>query len=122
MAAERAARVAEAVREVAAQVLRGLKDPGMGFASVMRAEVSTDLRHVKIYVSVFGPEAEQAATMAALGRARGHVRSALGREIRLYRTPEIQFVLDGSLEHSDRIARVLRDLHAERDEAGSPQP
>jgi len=123
MPGQRAARVADEVREVAADILRGLKDPGIGFATVVRAELSSDLRHAKIYVSVLGPEADRAATMAALDRATGHVRTELGRRIRLYRTPEVRFISDASIEHGDRIARVLRDLAAEREAgAGTSEP
>lgn len=114
MARERAARVADEVAQVAAEILRGLKDPRIGFATVVRSEVSSDLGHAKIFVSVFGPEADQAATMAALESAKGHVRTEIGRRIRLYHTPEIHFILDGSIAHGDRIARILQELHAER--------
>ncbi len=121
MARQRAVRVADEVCQVSAEILRELKDPGIGFATVVRAEVSSDLRHAKIHVSVFGPEADQAATMAALERAKGHVRTELGRRIRLYHTPEVHFILDGSIAHGDRIARILQELHAERDSA-APTP
>jgi ribosome-binding factor A len=121
---QRTARVAEGIREAMAEILRTLKDPGMGFATVVRAEVSRDLTHVKVYVSVYGPEADQAATMAALERAKGYIRSELGRRIRLYHTPEVQFVLDSSMAHGDRIARLLSDLaggpSARQDADGPP--
>jgi ribosome-binding factor A len=114
MPRQRVARVADEVCQAAAEILRGMKDPRMGFATVVRAEVSSDLRHARIYVSVLGPEADQEATMAALERAKGYVRTELGRRVRLYRTPEIQFVLDRSIAHGDRIARVLGELRAGR--------
>jgi len=120
MARQRAERVADEVQEVAAEILRGLKDPRIGFATVVRAEVSTDLRHAKIFVSVFGPEAERATTMAALERAKGHVRTELGRRIRLYHTPEVHFISDASIAHGDRIARLLGELAAERSAAPAP--
>ncbi len=110
MERQRVARVTEEVRAAAAEILRQLKDPGLGFATVVRAEMSPDLRYAKIYVSVLGPEAEREATLAALERARGHFRSELGQRVRLYRTPEVRFVPDQSLEHSDRIARLLREV------------
>ncbi len=122
MPSQRVARVAEEVRAAAADILRGLKDPGIGFATVVRAEMSPDLRYAKIFVSVLGPDADRAATMAALSRATGHVRSELGQRVRLYRTPEVRFVLDGSIAHGDRIARVLRTLAAERGGAAAAGP
>ena len=117
MARQRAERVSDAVREVAAEILHGLKDPRIGFVTVVRAEVSTDLRHAKIFVSVFGPDAEREATMAALERAKGHVRTELGRRIRLYHTPEVHFIADSSIAHGDRIARLLGQLAAARNAA-----
>jgi ribosome-binding factor A len=129
---QRVARVAEEMRAAAAEVLRELKDPRVGFASVVRAEVSGDLRHVKLHVSVLGPEAEQEATLAALERARGFVRTELGRRVRLYHTPEVHFVLDTSIAHGDRIARLLGSLASARggaapegattDDDGGPPP
>lgn len=104
-------RVAEAMREEASAILRQLKDPRLGFTSITRVDVSRDLRHAKVFVSVLGGEEERQATMAALERARGYVRSELGRRIRLRFTPEIQFVLDRSIEYGDRIGRLLRQLH-----------
>lgn len=97
----------------------------MGFASVVRAEMSPDLRYAKVYVSVLGPEAEREETMAVLERAKGHVRSELGRRIRLYHTPELRFIMDDSLAHGDRIARILRDLDPSAEapsEPSTPEP
>jgi ribosome-binding factor A len=120
VARQRVLRVAEGVREAAAEILRALKDPRVGFATVVRAEVSPDLRHVWIHVSILGPEAEAEATMAALERARGHVRTELGRRVRLYHTPEVHFVRDGSIAHGDRIARLLAQLGREREAEAAP--
>ena len=111
------ARVAEEVRAAAAEILQELKDPRIGFATVVRAEMSSDLRYAKLFISVLGPEAERAATMAVLERAKGHVRTELGRRVRLYHTPEVRFVADDSMEHGDRIARILRGL----DPAADPE-
>lgn len=119
VARQRAERVADEVQQAAAEILHDLKDPRIGFVTVVRAEVSTDLRHAKLYISVFGPEADRTATMAALERAKGHVRTEIGRRVRLYHTPEVHFVADSSMAHGDRIARVLNELAAER--AALPQ-
>ena len=117
MERQRVARVAEEVRAAAAEILQELKDPRIGFATVVRAEMSSDLRYAKLFISVLGPEAERAATMAVLERAKGHVRTELGRRVRLYHTPEVRFVADDSMEHGDRIARILRGL----DPAADPE-
>jgi ribosome-binding factor A len=111
----RPSRVAERIREELADILREAKDPRIGFASVVRVEVSPDLRHAKAFVSVLGPQAEQTATMAALEHARGFIRTEIGRRVRLFRTPEIAFVLDESIAHGDRIARLLHQVRPEGD-------
>lgn len=108
--APRAARVAEEIRSNAAMILRNLKDPRIGFVSVVSAEVSTDLRYVKLFVSVYGPEAERKATMTALQRATGYVRTELGHRVRLYHTPELRFVEDTSMAFGEHINRLLRDV------------
>ncbi len=113
--APRAARVAEEIRSHAAMILRELKDPRIGFVSVVSAELSTDLRYVKLFVSVYGPEAERKATMTALKRATGYVRTALGQRVRLYHTPEVRFVEDRSMAFGEHINRLLRDVHPEQD-------
>jgi ribosome-binding factor A len=107
---QRAQRVAERIKEEMADILRRVKDPRVGFASVVRVECSSDLRYAKVYISVFGPEADQQATMRGLENAKGFIRSELGRRVRLFHTPELHFALDTSIAHGDRIARLLAGL------------
>jgi ribosome-binding factor A len=74
----RAKRVAEAIRSEVADILaREMKDPRLGFATVTDVEVSGDLRHVKIFVSVMGDEAQVSETMAALESAQGFIRAEM---------------------------------------------
>ena len=87
-----------------------LKDPRLGFTTVMRAEVSADLQHAHIYVSCLGSPTEQERTMAALTSAQGFVRRLIGERIRLRYTPEIAFHLDQSLEAQFRIQAALDRL------------
>ncbi len=117
----RATRVADEIRSSAAEILRSLKDPRIGFVSVVSAEVSGDLRYVKLFVSVYGPEAEREATMAALESAKGYVRSELGQRVRLFHTPEVRFVLDTSIAYGDHIARLLKDLNGDSGSGGSSE-
>lgn len=90
-----------------------IKDPRVGFASVTSVEVSNDLRHVKVFVSVLGDESEKEATLLALNRATGFVRTEVGSRISLRHTPEIIFRQDDSIEHGTRINSILRKLHTE---------
>jgi ribosome-binding factor A len=93
-------RIAEAIRTEVADILaREMKDPRLGFATVTDVEVSGDLRHVKIFVSVMGDETQVSETMAALESATGFVRTEIGKRVRLRHTPEIVFRHDTSLEN-----------------------
>ncbi|MCR4399183.1 MAG: 30S ribosome-binding factor RbfA [Firmicutes bacterium] len=106
----RGGRVAEAIKQEISDILRDeLKDPRVGFASVTRVDVSKDLRHAKVFVSVLGDEKQKADTMEGLESATGFIRSEVGKRIRLHHTPEILFRLDESIERSVRIAKVLRE-------------
>jgi ribosome-binding factor A len=111
MSYERAQRVAEAVRvEVSDIMAHALKDPRVGFASIVRVEVSSDLRYAKIYVSAMGDEKARADTFAGLESAKGFIRTEIGRRLRLRFVPEITFIEDSSIEYGSRIDKILRDL------------
>lgn len=110
----RAKRVAEAIRSEVADILaREMKDPRLGFATVTDVEVSGDLRHVKIFVSVMGDETQVSDTMAALESAQGFIRSEIGKRIRLRYTPEITFRHDTSIEHGARVFQLLQEIQNE---------
>ncbi|MEW5933075.1 MAG: 30S ribosome-binding factor RbfA [Bacillota bacterium] len=106
-------RVAEALREEISALLSELKDPRVGFASITRVEMSPDLRHARVYVSVLGDEARKKATMEGLHSATGFIRSEVGRRVRLFRTPEIAFQLDESLEKGARVLKLMEEVSRE---------
>ncbi|MGE5574393.1 MAG: 30S ribosome-binding factor RbfA [Bacillota bacterium] len=115
MARLRVERVAEAIRSEAADILaRGIKDPRLGFATITDVEVSEDLRHVKIFVSVMGDKTQVDETMAALESATGFVRGEIGRRIRLRHTPEIVFRYDTSIRRGARVFELLREIRSEK--------
>lgn len=117
----RVERVAELIkREVSQMLLSGIKDDrvGAGMVSVTDVDVSGDLQHAKIFVSIYGNDEAKAETMAGLKSATGYVRSELGQRVRLRRTPEVMFVEDKSLERGDRILTLLNHLEQERQAAG----
>ncbi len=82
-----------------------VKDPRVGFASITHVEVSGDLRHAKIFVSVMGTPEEQAATMKGLKNATGYLRHELASRIVLRYMPEIVFKLDTSIAEGARVLR-----------------
>lgn len=117
MPVPRVERLRAALRDAVSEILqRQLKDPGVGFVTVTDVEVSADLRHVKVYVSVLGEAEEQQRTVAALARATGFVRSEVGRRVRLRHTPEIVFVLDHSIAQGARILQLMNEVR----QAGTP--
>lgn len=115
MSLKRARRVAEEMKkEISRMIAREIKDPGItSLTSVTAVELSRDLRHATVYVSVFGSAAEKEKTMQALERATGFIRSEIGRRIRLRHTPEIHFSEDRSLEYGAHIDKVLKSLQKE---------
>jgi ribosome-binding factor A len=113
----RVARVAELIRrEVSQMLISGIKDDrvGMGMVSITDVQVSGDLQHAKIFVSIFGTDEARAETMAGLEAVTGYVRRELGHRVRLRRTPEVLFIEDRSLERGTKMLSLLNQLSAER--------
>jgi ribosome-binding factor A len=108
--ADRMRRVNEAVREVvSARIAGGLRDPRIGFVTVTAVETSPDLRQARVYVSVLGSEEERTATLAGLESAHGVIQQAVASELRMKRTPTLQFVFDESIDRGMRITELLDD-------------
>ena len=113
----RVSRVAELIkREVSQMLLNGIKDDrvGTGMVSVTDVDVSGDLQHAKIYVSIYGTDEAKVETMAGLKSATGYVRSELGARVRLRRTPEVLFLEDRSIERGNKVLALLDQLNHER--------
>lgn len=105
-------RVAEAIREEVATFLsQDVKDPRItGLVTVTGVEVSRDLRAAKIFVSVYGSDAERAATFEGLERVAAHLRPRIGRALRLRLAPEISFRPDESVARAARIENLLAQV------------
>lgn len=114
---QRAARVGEEMREILAQLIREeVKDPRVGFVSIVKVEVSSDLRHAKVFISVLGDEQQKKESLKGLSSAAGFLRSEVARQLRLRYTPELHFVLDESIEHGQKIAQLLVQVQKEQKE------
>ena len=114
----RVAKVSAAVkREVSQLLLFDIKDDrvGSGMVSVTDVEVSGDLQHAKIFVSIYGTDEARTETMAGLQAVTGYVRRELGKRLQLRRTPEVVFIEDRSFERGTRVLSLLNDLNAEAD-------
>lgn len=113
----RVSRVAAQIkREVSQILLDGIKDDrvGIGMVSITDVDVSGDLQHAKIFVSIYGTEEARRETMEGLKSATGYVRSSLGQRVRLRRTPEVIFLEDRSLERGDKMLILLNELSQNR--------
>jgi ribosome-binding factor A len=110
VASDRMRRVNVAVREVlSARLAEGLKDPRIGFVTLTSVETSSDLRHARVYVSVLGDESARADTLAGLASAHGLLQQAIASELRMKRTPTLEFVFDESIDRGMRITKLLGD-------------
>jgi len=122
MTVHRTTRVAEAIKEeVGLVLLHRLKDSRVQSerVSITNVEVSGDLRHATIFVSILGDDELKQEMLQGLKSAAGFIRSEIGRNIKLRATPEVHFKLDNSLEHGANIAALLNRLREERDMADS---
>jgi ribosome-binding factor A len=118
----RSERLAGEIRdEVARIVASELKDPRLGFVTVTRVELTPDLRYARVYVGALGEEGEGGASLVALKKASGFVRSLLGRRLRVRFTPEIDFRYDRGLEATDRVARLLEEDKGREAPAGQAE-
>ena len=109
-------KVNELLREVIAEEVVLLKDPGIGFLTITGVDTSPDLRTAVVFYSVLGTDEEREATAAALKRAAPHVQASAARQIRLKYTPQLTFRVDPSIDEGIKIDRLLRELH---DDAGA---
>jgi ribosome-binding factor A len=112
---KRTEQVGEEIQRILSEVIQyELKDPRVGFATIVGVDVSGDLQHAKVRVSVMD-ETERADTIEGLERAKGFMRRRVAQELRHLRTvPELHIVLDTSLDYSIRIDEVLRQVDQER--------
>jgi ribosome-binding factor A len=122
---KRTRQVAETIQRVLGEVIQSeLKDPQVDglITSVVGVEVSADLQHARVRISVMGDDQQRADTMRGLQRARGFLRRRVGEELNHLRfIPNLRLELDTSIEQSMHIAELLRELQREREahEAGN---
>lgn len=110
MKTHRLARVAEAVREIASQtILFELRDPRVKNVTVTRTEVSADLQHAKVYVSVMGSPREADLCLHGLRNSAGFIQSKLANRLNTRYTPHIHFILDEGVKKSIEVSRLINE-------------
>ena len=106
-------RVADQIRsELASLLTREVHDPGIGFVTLTRVQVSPDLQQARVWYTVLGDDKARTTTARALERAVPFLRRQLGRRLRLRRIPELRFMYDASIAGQDRIEQILNELRA----------
>ncbi|NJN67860.1 MAG: 30S ribosome-binding factor RbfA [Chloroflexaceae bacterium] len=115
----RTRQVADSIQRILGDVIQNeLQDPRVGFATVVGVDVSADLQHARVRISVMGDEAQRSETMLGLKSARGFLRRRVAEELNHLRcVPDLRLELDTSLDHSLRIDEVLREVARERGES-----
>lgn len=107
MGSFRLEKVGHLIRELVSEVIRELKDPRIGFAGINEVQVSPDLRHAKIYISVFGSDKEKNDTLEGLNSAKGYIKRKIAPELSLRQIPDLSFALDESIENGVRISQLI---------------
>ena len=106
-------KVNEALREVLSREIAGLKDPRIGFVTVTGVETSVDLRHAKVFVSVLGSARDRERSLAGLRAAHGRLQERMAGDVRIKRTPQLQFLYDESIDRGMRIESLLKRYEGE---------
>lgn len=106
-------RVADQIRgELGTLLAREVHDPGIGFVTLTRVQVTPDLQQARVYYTVLGDEEARRNSSRALERAASFLRRQIGSRLRLKRVPELTFVYDESIARQDRIEQLLNEIHA----------
>lgn len=114
MQGQRAQRVGETIQhEISSLLLRGLKDPRIGFVTITGVEVTPDLHLARVFYTVIGDDATRKSTTAGLKSSIPFIRQQLGKQLRMRYTPDLIFQYDTSIEYGNRIESLLRDIHTD---------
>ena len=109
---KRSEKVAEAIHElVSGLLIKGLKDPRIGFVTITGVKVTDDLHQATIYFTVIGSDEEKKATARGLASACGFIRKEVGKELHMRYVPELAFRYDESVEYGNRIENILKELN-----------
>lgn len=115
MPKNRSGRVAEEIKKELSYMLQtDMKDPRIGFVTITGVEVTTDLSQAKVYLSVFGDDAQRQDSLKVLSGAAGYMRTELGKKIRLRHIPELIFKIDSSIDYAQKIEKLISKINEEK--------
>jgi len=108
---QRAQRVAETIhKEISSLLIKGLKDPRIGFVTITSVDVTSDLRQARIYYTLMGSQDGRKETQEGLNSCSSYIRQQLGRQLRLRFIPEIHFEYDSSFDYGQNIEKLLKEV------------
>lgn len=108
---KRSDKVAEAIHELVSELLvKGIKDPRIGFVTVTGVKVTDDLHVAKVYFTVIGSDEEKRSSTAGLNSSRGYIRREMGKRLRMKYIPDLIFEYDTSLDYGNRIDALLKEV------------
>jgi len=96
-------------KEISNIIQFDLNDPKLGFVTICDVDVAKDLSNAKIYVSLFGSKYAKGDGIVALRRSKGHIKSELAKRLSLRKIPDLEFVIDDTLDKVERIEEVLKE-------------
>ena len=114
MTSQRAQRVAETIhKEISNLLIRGLKDPRIGFVTITSVDITADLRQAKVYYTLMGSQDDRGQTQSGLDSSSSYVRQQLGKVLRLRHVPEISFLYDESVDYGRHIEKLLSEVKSD---------
>ena len=104
-------RVADQIRsELGLLLTRGVHDPGIGFVTITRVQMTPDLQQARVFYTVLGDDKARESSRRAIERATPFLRRQIGSRLRLKRVPELTFLYDESIASQDRIEQLLNEI------------
>ena len=116
MAGHRELRINEEIKRELTSIIRELKDPRLssGMVSVLKADVTKDLKFCKVYISVMGSEEAKKGIAKGLESAKGFIKKEIASRVKLRAIPELIFTIDNSIEEGDRILKIMEQINNEK--------
>ena len=116
MAFQRTERIALEMQRVLSEIIMNdLNDPRIGsICSVIKADLTNDLQHCKVYVTIYGNDEERNSAFEAINKAKGFIRRQLSSKMDIRKTPELHFVLDDSISYSVRISQLIDQINSKK--------
>ncbi|MCX5679567.1 MAG: 30S ribosome-binding factor RbfA [Candidatus Omnitrophica bacterium] len=117
MSRQRPERIQEAIRQEISMIAQSqIKDPRIGFITITKVDLTKDLRYARIYFSVLGKSADKNKALRGLNSAKGYIKGLIADRIKLRFMPEISFVIDNTLEHTQHIYEILNGIKKPKEE------